>query len=81
MTTDIFVALWAFSCFLNLGFSIGTWMEGSWLSFLLSLLLVPLGPIAVAIQWMHFHKAQNENLCALARALGTQSQSADVSRY
>ena len=80
MVTDILVALWAFSCFLNLGFSIGTWMEGSWFTFLLSLLLVPLGPIAVAMQWALFHKTQNENLGVLTRAISAHSQGTDSSR-
>lgn len=75
MFGDIFGALWLFACFLNFGFSIVAWIEGTFLSFLLSLLLVPLGPITLATQWALFHKTHNDNLEDLTKAIRASSES------
>ena len=71
--TDILIALWLICCFLNLGFSFATLSEGSTGSFLLSLLLVPFGPIIVAYQWAFFHKTQNNNMVLLADVVINQA--------
>lgn len=62
----VFMGLWLFSCFICVGFSFHAWTEGGFWFFLLSLLAVPFGPIAVAWQWAVFHRATNKNLCRLA---------------
>ena len=63
---EVFVGLWLFSCFTCIGISIYTWIEGTFTAFLLSLLLVPFGPIPIVIQWLQCHRTTNENLYKLA---------------
>ncbi len=62
----VFMGLWLFSCFICVGLSFYTWTEGTFWSFLLSLLAVPFGPITVAYQWAMFHGVTNQNLYRLA---------------
>lgn len=71
--TDVFLALWLICCFLNLGFSFATLSEGSIGSSILSLLLIPFGPITVAYQWANFHTAQNTNMVLLADVIINQT--------
>lgn len=63
---EVFASLWLFSCFVCLGFSFYSFSEGNFWTFLLSLLLVPFGPIAIAYQWAMFHGTTNKNLYLLA---------------
>ena len=66
---EVFMSLWLLCCFMCFGLSFYTLTEGTFWTFLLSLLLVPFGPITIAYQWAMFHGVTNKNLYLLANVI------------